>query len=157
MWKPEHRQAARRKGLRYDSDMTDEEWALAGPLIPPAKRGGRKRDINVREVMNGIFYVLWTGCQWKALPKDFPPKSTVHWYFMLWNWDGTLERIHHALYVAVREMEGREASPTAAIIDSQSAKGAPKGGLCSIRRATMRARKSPAARDISSSIRSVCS
>jgi transposase len=103
MWKPEHRQAARRKGLRYDSDMTDEEWALAVPLIPPAKRGGRKRDINVREVMNGIFYVLWTGCQWKALPKDFPPKSTVHWYFMLRNWDGTLERIHHALYVAVRE------------------------------------------------------
>lgn len=94
-----------------------------------AKRGGRKRDANVREVMNGIFYVLWTGCQWKALPKDFPPKSTVHWYFMLWNWDGTLERIHHALYVAVREMEGREASPTAAIIDSQSAKGAPKGGF----------------------------
>jgi transposase len=154
MWKPEHRQAARRAGLRYDSDMTDEEWALAAPLISPAKRGGRKRAVNVREVLNAIFYVLWTGCQWKALPKDFPPKSTVHWYLMLWIWDGTLERIHHALYIAVREQEGREASPTAAIIDSQSAKAAPKGGLCSTRKATTRARKSPAARGMSSSIRS---
>jgi transposase len=84
--------------------------------------------VNIREVLNGIFYVLWTGCQWKALPKDFPPKSTVHWYLMLWEWDGTLERLHHTLYVAVREQEGREASPTAAIIDSQSAKTAQKGG-----------------------------
>ena len=73
--------------------------------------------------------MLWTGCQWKALPKNLPPKSTVHDYLELWNWDGTLERIHHTLYVAVREEEGREASPTVAIIDSQSAKGAQKGGL----------------------------
>ena len=86
--------------------------------------------MNIREVLNGIFYLLWTGCQWKALPKDLPPKSTVHWYFMLWEWDGTLERIHHLLYVAVREQEGREASPTVAIIiDSQSAKAAQKGGF----------------------------
>src|SRR6201995_4216081 len=136
MWKPEHRQAAERCSRRYDSDLTDAEWALVGPLIPPAKPGGRPRDVNVREVLNAIFYVLWTGCQWKALPKDLPPKSTVHDYLELWNWDGTLERIHHALYVAVREKEGREASPTAAIIDSQSAKGALKGGLCSILQAT---------------------
>ncbi len=156
MWKPEHRQAARRSGLRYDSDMTDEEWAWAERLIPPAKRGGRKRTADVREVLNAIFYILWTGCQWKALPKDFPPKSTVHDYLELWNWDGTLERIHHALYLAVRESEGREASPTAAIIDSQSAKGALKGGLCSILQATTRARRSKAARGTSSSIRSVC-
>jgi transposase len=80
--------------------------------------------VNVREVLDEIFYVLWTGCQWKALPKDLPPKSTVHDYLELWNWDGTLERVHHVLYVAVREQAGREASPTAAIIDSQSAKGA---------------------------------
>ena len=86
MWKPEHRKAARREGLRYDSDMTDAEWALVAPFIPPAKRGGRKREVDVREVLNAIFYVLWTGCQWKALPKDFPPKSTVHWYLTLWNW-----------------------------------------------------------------------
>jgi transposase len=156
MWKPEHRLAARRNGLRYPSDMTDEEWALAAPLIPPAKRGGRKRTTDVREVLNAIFYVLWTGCQWQALPKDLPPKSTVHDYLELWNWDGTLERIHHALYVAVREKEGHEASPTAAIIDSQSAKGALKGGLRSILQVTTRARRSGAARGTSSSIRSAC-
>jgi len=67
-------------------------------MIPPAKRGGRRREVNVREVLNAIFYVLSTGCQWQALPKDLPPKSTAHSYFMLWDWDGTLERIHHALY-----------------------------------------------------------
>ena len=156
MWKPEHRLAARHRGLRYPSDMTDKEWALAAPLIPPAKRGGRKRTADVREVLNAIFYVLWTGCQWQALPKDFPPKSTVHDYLELWNWDGTLERIHHALYVAVREKEGRQASPSAAIIDSQSAKGALKGGLCSILQATTRARRSRAARGTFSSIRSAC-
>src|SRR4029077_11243421 len=93
MWKPEHRLAARRVGQRYDSDLTDEEWALCEPMIPPPKRGGGNRTVNIREVLNGIFYVLWTGCQWKALPKDLPPKSTVHWYFMLWNWDGTLEAV----------------------------------------------------------------
>jgi len=155
MWTAEHRVAARRVGQRYDSDLTDEEWALCEPLIPPAKRGGGKRTVNIREVINGIFYVLWTGCQWKALPKDFPPKSTVHWYLMLWEWNGTLERLHHTLYVAVREQEGREASPTAAIIDSQSAKAAQKGGRRWTRRAMTRARRSPAARDISSSTRSV--
>jgi transposase len=123
MWKPEHRRAADRTGLRYPSDLSDAEWLIVEPMIPPAKRGGRRRSVNVREVLNGIFYVLWTGCQWKALPKDLPPKSTVHDYLELWNWDGTLERIHHDLYVAVREQEGREPSPTVAIIDSQTAKG----------------------------------
>ena len=127
MWTPEHRRAANRRGLRYPSDLTDAEWALVEPAIPPAKRGGRPRDVNVREVLNAIFYVLSTGCQWQALPKDLPPKSTAHYYFMLWDWDGTLERIHHMLYVATREREGREASPTAAIIDSQSARAAQKG------------------------------
>jgi transposase len=129
MWKPEHRLAAQRSGLRYPSDLTDAEWAIAEPMIPPVRSGGRPRDVNVREVLNGIFYVLSTGCQWLALPKDLPPKSTVHHYFMLWDWDGTLERIHYALYVAVREQQGREASPSVAIIDSQSAKGAQKGGF----------------------------
>ena len=154
MWTPEHRLAARRVGQRYDSDLTDDEWALVEPLIPPAKRGGGKRTVNLREIVNAIFYVLWTGCQWKALPKDLPPKSTAHWYLMLWNWDGTLERIHHVLYVAVREQEGRKPSPTAAIIDSQSAKAAQKGGPRSTRKAMMRARRSPAARGIYSSTRS---
>ena len=80
MWKPEHRRAAQRHGLRYPSDMTDAEWVIVAPLIPPGKRGGRKRSVDTREVLNAIFYVLWTGCQWKALPKDMPPKSTVHDY-----------------------------------------------------------------------------
>jgi len=154
MWKPEHRQAADRKGLRYPSDLSDAEWALVAPLIRPAKRGGRKRSVDVREVLNGIFYVLSTGCQWSALPKDLPPKSTVYDYLDLWRWDGTLERIHHELYVKCREAAGREASPSAAIIDSQSARAAQKGGGRSTRRATMRARRSPGASAISWSIRS---
>src|SRR2546426_11301388 len=156
MWKPEHRIAADRSGLRYPSDLTGAEWAVVEPMVPPAKHGGRKRTIDVREILNGIFYVLWTGCQWQALPKDLPPKSTVWAYFDLWTWDGTLERIHHALYVAVREQAGREASPTTAIIDSQSAKGAQKGGPCSTHRASMRARRSRVASAISLSIRSAC-
>jgi transposase len=154
MWTADHRRAAGRRGLRYASDLSDAEWALVEPLIPPAKRGGRPRDVNVREVLNAIFYVLSTGCQWHAVPKDLPPKSTAHYYFMLWDWDGTLERIHHMLYVATREREGREASPTAAIIDSQSAKTAQKGAPRSTRRATMRARRSRAASGTSSSTRS---
>ena len=97
MWTRENRSLYDRKGLRYPSDLTDPEWALIGPLIPPAKRGGRKREVDIREVLNGILYVLGTGCQWRALPKDLPPKSTVHNYLMLWEWDGTLDRIHHEL------------------------------------------------------------
>ena len=102
---------------------------VVAPLIRPAKRGGRPRTVDILQVLNAIFYVLWTGCQWKALPKDLPPRSTVWEYLDLWDWDGTLERIHHALYVEVREKVGREASPTTAIIDSQTAKGALKGGF----------------------------
>ncbi len=82
-------------------------------------------------------YILSTGCQWRYLPKDLPPKSTVYDYFSLWNWDGTLDRIHHALYVKCREKAEREASPTACIIDSQSVKSAEKGGRASIRPASM--------------------
>ncbi len=138
----------------HPSDLTNEEWALVELLIPPAKRGGRQRTVDLREVLNGVFYVLMTGCQWRALPKDLPPKSTVHEYLGLWEWDGTLARIHHALFVEVREMTGKEASPTAAIIDSQSVKGAEKGGRGSIRRATTRARRSKARNGTSSSTRS---
>ena len=156
MWKPEHRIAAEHSGLRYPSDLGDGEWVIVAPMIPPGKRGGRPRRIDVREILNGIFYVLWTGCQWEALPKDLPPKSTVWEYFNLWTCDGTLERIHHALYVAVREQVGREASPTTAIIDSQSAKAAQKGGPRSIRKASMRGRKSRVANGIFSSTRLAC-
>ena len=126
-------------------------------MIPPAKRGGRERTVDVREVLNGIFYVLATGCRWRALPKDLPPKSTVHDYLTRWAWDGTLGRLHHALFVRVREPAGKEASPTAAIIDSQSVKGAEKGGRASIRRATTPARRSRARSGPSWSTRSACS
>ena len=118
--------------------MTDEEWALVEPHIPPARRGGAKRTVSVREVVNGLMYVLSTGRQWRAIPKDLPPGSTVYDYFDLWNWDGTLDRIREVLYVRRREAARREASATAAIIDSQSVKGAEKGGLAPIRRAMMR-------------------
>jgi transposase len=109
-------------------------------LIPPARRGGNKRHVDVREVMNGIMYVLSTGGQWRAIPKDLPPLD----YLDLWSYDGTLDRIHHALYVECREQGEREASPTAAIIDSQSVKSAEKGGPASIRMAMMRAKRSRA-------------
>jgi transposase len=156
MWTVEHRRRYERTGLRYPSDLTDAEWALAAPLIPPAKRGGRKRTVDEREVLNGIFYVLATGCQWRALPKDLPPRSTVHGYLQLWAWDGTLARLHHALYVQARAQAGREASPSAAILDSQSVKGAEKGGRASTRPATTRARRSRARSATSWSTRSAC-
>src|SRR6267142_731876 len=124
MWTPEHRRAAERRGLRYPSDLTDAEWALVEPAIPPAKRGGRPRDVNVREVLNAIFYVLSTGCQWQALPKDLPPKSTAHYYFMLWDWDGTLERIHHELYIATRRATMRARRSRAASGTSSSTRSA---------------------------------
>ena len=104
------------------------EWAIVEPMIPPARHGGRRRSVNVREVLNGIFYILWTGCQWKALPKDLPPKSTVHDYLELWNWDGTLERIHHELYVAVREQEGREPKPDSSYYRFPDCEGRAKRG-----------------------------
>jgi len=144
MWTPENRKLYDRSDLRYPSDVTDEEWELIKPQIAPAKRGGRKRAVDEREIVNAIMYVLSTGCQWRALPKDFPPRSTVWHYLDLWSYDGTLERIHHELYVKCREKAGREASPTAAIVDSQSVKSAEKGGRKLMRQATMRERRSRA-------------
>ena len=157
MWTSKNRGRYDRSRLRYPSDLTDEEWALAEPLIPPAKRGGNRRHVVVREVVNGLMYVLSTGCQWRAIPKDLPPRSTLYDYFDLWSWDGTLDRIHDALYAKCREAASREASPTAAIIDSQSAKAAQKGAPRSTRKALMRARKSRAASGISLSTRSAFS
>ena len=156
MWTTENRARYDRSHLRYPSDLTDDEWALIEPLIPPAKRGGGKRSVDMRAVVNGLLYVLSTGCQWRAIPKDLAARSTVHDYFDLWDYDGTLERIHHRLYVACRERVGREASPTAAIIDSQSVKGAEKGGARSTRPATMRARRSGARSATSWSTRRAC-
>jgi transposase len=156
MWSNENRCRYDRSKLRYPSDLTDDEWSLIAPLIPPARKGGAKRTVNLREVVNGLLYVLSTGCQWRALPKDLPPRSTVYGYFDLWDWNGTLMRVHHALYVQCREAAGREASPTAAIIDSQSVKSAEKGALASIRRAMTPARRSRVRSVISSSIRKAC-
>lgn len=149
MWTKTNRGKYNRDGLRYPSDLTDAEWALVEPLIPPAKRGGRRREVDVREVLNGLLYVLSTGCQWRAVPKDLPPKSTLFGYFDLWNWDGTLGLIHQELYVKCREAMGREASPTAAVIDSQSVKGAEKGGVASTRAGMMRGKRSRARSAIS--------
>ena len=122
MWTTENRPRYDRDSLRYPSDLTDEEWSWVEPWIPPAKQGGRSREVNVREVHNGVMYVLSTGCQWRYIPKDLPPRSTVNEYFQLWRYDGTLDRIHHALYMECREQIGREASPTACVIDGQSVK-----------------------------------
>ena len=155
MWTAENRGRYDRSRLRYPSDLTDEEWALIAPSIPPAKRGGTKRTVDLREVVNGLMYILSTGCQWRAIPKDLPPRSTLHGYLDLWSWDGTLERMHHALYVACRERAGREASPSAAIIDSQSVKSAEKGGR-TIRMVTTRARRSKARSGTFSSTRKAC-
>src|SRR5262245_12505951 len=141
MWKPEQRRVADRSCLRYPSDLTDSEWAIVEPMIPAARQGGRKRSVNVREVLNGIFYILWTGCEWKALPKDLPPKSTVHDYLELWNWNGS-----DLLHVP-------PARAPVAIIDTQTAKGAQKGGLGSILQATTRARRSKVVNGTSWSIR----
>ena len=142
MWTNENRGRYDRSKLRYPSDLTNEEWSLIGPLIPPAKRGGNKRTVVVRDVVNGLMYILSTGCQWASLPKDLPPRSTVNGYFCRWNDDGTLGRIHHALYLQCRETAGRESSPTVAIIDSQSVKSAEKGGSRLIRLVLMRAKRS---------------
>ena len=153
MWTKENRGRYDRSKLRYPSDLTDDEWALVAPLIPPAKRGGNKRTVDVREVVDGLMYILSTGCQWAAIPKDLPARSTLHDYLGRWEWDGTLGRIHPTLSVQCRELgvsrsesawAGQDASPTAAIIDSQSVKSAEKGGAASTRLATMRARRSKA-------------
>jgi len=128
MWTPNNRAKYDRDKLRYPSDLTDAEWSLVEPLIPPAKHGGRDRKVNVREVVNGIMYVLSTGCQWRYIPKDLPPKSTLHDYLARWNNDNTLTAIHHTLYLQCREMMQREPSPTACVIDSQSVKSTEKGG-----------------------------
>lgn len=155
MWTNENRGRYDRSKLRYPSDLTDEEWSVIGPLIPPAKRGGNKRTVNMREVVNGLMYILGTGCQWAAIPKDLAPRSTVHDYFARWNWDGTLGRLHHALYVQCREQRGREASPTEGIIDRQSVKSAEKGGAPT-RMVTMPARRSTARSGTFLSTRKAC-
>src|SRR3954468_20362968 len=104
MWTSENRYAYERKAQRYPSDLTDEEWALVEPHLPPPRQRSRHKSPERRDVLDAILYVLTTGCQWRALPKDFPPRSTVHDYFVDWHGDGTLTRVHNALYCEAREL-----------------------------------------------------
>ena len=129
MWTKENRARYNRDQLRYPSDVTEEEWGQLAALLPPARRGGGKRTVNIREVLNGLLYVLSSGCQWRAIPTDLPPRSTIFDYLARWQADGTLGQIHETLYVRCREHAERQASPSACIIDSQSVKSAEKGGL----------------------------
>ena len=128
MWTASARAQYRRSGGRYASDVTDAEFALIGPLLPAAKRGGRSRTTVLREVVNAILYLLRTGCPWRLLPKDFPPKSTVHGYFRRFGQDGVWHRIWMMLTMAAREQAGRDAQPSAGIVDSQSVKTTEAGG-----------------------------
>jgi transposase len=135
MWTKDNRVKYERKGSRYPSDLTDEEWALVEPHLP------KQRRVDRRSLVDGVLYVLTTGCQWRQLPKDFPPRSTTHDYFVELHAYGILTKIHHELFAKVRELEGRSAEPTLAIVDSQTVKSAEKGGNALIRMDMTQARK----------------
>lgn len=120
------------EGKWYPSDLTNSEWEILELLLPPPKPGGRPRTVNLREVMNAIFYVLRGGIPWRFLPKEFPPWKTVYHYFRLWRMDGTWEMLNTRLRKQVRRQSGREASPSAGVVDSQSAKTTERGDLAAM-------------------------
>ena len=128
MWTPTTRRHHSRTGLRYASDLTDTEWVLLEPRLPPPCDQGRPRSWPLREVVNAISYVLRSGCPWRLLPSDFPPWRTVYRWFAAWRDEGLFERVNHTLVMADRERSGRGVSPTAAVIDSQSVKTTESGG-----------------------------
>lgn len=128
-WDDTARRAHNRICARYPSDLTDAEWFLIEPLLPPARCGGRPRTTCLRDVMNALLYIASSGCQWRMLPKDFPPVSTVQGYFYDWRDRALLGTINDLLVMSARDIEGREASPTAGVIDSQSVKTTESGGI----------------------------
>jgi putative transposase len=132
----------------YPTDVTDAQWAILEPLLPPESLRGRPREVSLREIVNALLYVLRTGCAWDYLPHDLPPSDTVYGYFRKWQADGTLEHLHDTLRRRVRAQAGKNPEPTAAIIDSQSVKTTEKGGSPA-RSGTMRGRKSKDANGIS--------
>lgn len=129
-WTETTRRQYRRDGLRYASDLTDAEWALIEPLMPAPSPLGRPRAVDLRRVVEAILYMASTGCQWRQIPREFGSYTTIQGYFYRWSRDGTFAQINHVLVMASREKAGREASPTAGVIDSQSVKTTESGGPC---------------------------
>ena len=128
MWNPITRRQHSRMGLRYETDLTDAEWAVIGPLMPESASRGRPPICTMREVLNAIFYVLRGGIAWRLIPKDLPPHSPAYGYFSRWREAGLFTRINHHLVMPIASASGREASPSAAVLDSQSIKATESGG-----------------------------